>query len=161
MSRSPIIQRTLAVAALSAAILGGCASGSTSTEAVSTDQTEAVTQDNGTNPASDTVESKSASSVEDFTNQEAPAPPPDLGFLDQELKKMVEFEAIWQCDLARYAVSDLSDIDALRTERRAQFGVTDESYAAFQDQLSNDATLRQAVADQTASCIDSGESVQL
>jgi hypothetical protein len=146
---------------VSAAILGGCASGSSGTEEVRADQTEAATQDNGTETASNDAGNDTASGADDSPNQEAPAPPPDLGFLDEDLQKMVEFEAIWQCDLARYAVSDLSDIDALRAERRAQFGVTDESYAAFQDQLSADAALRQAVADQTASCIDSGESVQL
>ncbi len=101
--------------------------------------------------------------------QEPDAPAPGALAFEKDVEpptesatqRLVAFEVAWQCDLARFAVDELSELDAILAGHRTDFEVTDAEYAAFQADLAVDAGLRAAISNQTSECLDAGESVQL
>ncbi len=75
-----------------------------------------------------------------------------LAALDADTRTLVEFEAAWQCDLTRFAFTDLSEIDTLRAELQEAQGVTDEEYDAFVTRLETEPELASLVAELNNDC---------
>jgi len=72
---------------------------------------------------------------------------PDISALSSTDQALVRFEAQWLCDVQRHAYSDLSDMDAARSQLMNGFGVAPATYDDFKLQLESDGELRGHVSD--------------